>query len=326
MGIFGLAISIAAVIWLAREFDFHSVLLVLKTAELSVLAPIPLLIFASFSLRAQRWRALVEHQPAIAYWSSFRALMLGYLLNNLLPARAGDVARALELARTDRLSRTKVLATLVTERTADLAATLLILSAVLLSYPALPEWLKKAGIAISFVTAMAIGVLMLAHILGPRFIYYLKCLFGRWLSAPLQIRLEAIASSALEGIAGMFRPKRAAAFITLTLLIWISEIGLVYLIAKAAGLALAPGNALFVLLVIAIGSMVPASPGFVGTYEFFGTSALGIIGITGAPALAFILLLHAFTLLGSTAIGAVCFALRAKSSDVRRKDEAFDTP
>lgn len=313
MTLLGIGISVVAIFWLAGRFDLAEVAATLRSADPLLMAPTPLLIVASFVLRAQRWRLVVEHKPPVRYWPSFRALMIGYLLNNLLPARAGDFARALELGRTERMSRTKVLATLVTERAVDLAITLAILSLVLLSYPALPVWLKQAGVAIAVVSAVAIGALVLAHTMGQRLVPWVHGWLSRWLPVRLGQRIEAMAFSALEGIAGMFRPSRAAGFIALTALIWVVEVLMVYLIARAAGLDLAPGNALFVLLVIAIGTMVPSSPGFIGTYEFFGVAALAIIGITGTSALAFVIVLHVTTLLGSTFIGAVCFLLRPRT-------------
>ncbi len=319
--IVGMGISVAALAWLARQISVAELTDALLRAKLWLLAPVPLLALLSFALRAQRWRLLVRHTPPIRYWQSFRALMIGYLLNNLLPARAGDLARALELGRTEKMSRTKVLATLVTERTVDLTATLLLLSLVLLSYPQLPAWLKQSGTIIALVTAVALGILAAAHWFGPRFVSILCSQLTRWLPASLGNRVETMAHSALDGIAGMFRPKQAAGFILLTAIVWTIEVAIVYLVADAAGVPLAVGNSLFVLLLIAIGTMVPSSPGFVGTYEFFGISALSIIGINGSSALAAILLLHVTTLFGSSVIGAICFALRpsAASSSLDRQ-------
>ncbi len=310
---FGLLVSVSALFWLARQFDFADLTSALNQLDLALLAPVPLFIFFSFAVRAQRWRLLVEHQPPIRFWPSFSALMIGYLLNNILPARAGDVARALELGKSERMSRTKVFATLVTERTGDLVATLVLLALVLLSYPALPEWLQKGGIVVAVLAACAVSLLVFAHTTGRRWIPLLVGLVAHRLPETLGNKLGQMTISALEGIAGMFRPARAAGFLLLTGVSWAVEVGMVYMIAAAVGLPLALGNALFVLLVLALGSMMPSSPGFVGTYEFFGVTALSLIALQGPLALAFIVLLHLLTLVGSTAIGVVCLLLRKRS-------------
>jgi uncharacterized membrane protein YbhN (UPF0104 family) len=59
--------------------------------------------------------------------------------------------------------------------------------------------------------------------------------------------------------------------------------------------------------------MVPSSPGQVGTYEFVGLAALALVALQGPLALAFIVLLHLLTLVGSTMIGVVCLLLRERS-------------
>lgn len=313
-GMLGILFSLGALFWLAQQFDFNELMNTLHRLDWMMLAPVPLMIFMSFALRAQRWRLLVEHQPPIRYWPSFSALMIGYFMNSVLPARAGDVARALELGRSEQMSRTKVFATLVTERTVDLVATLVLLSLVLLNYPALPEWLKKSGVAVATLAAGAGFMLVLAHTTGRRWITPLVGRVAHYLPKKIGSKLDQMVLSALEGIAGMFRPTRAIGFILITALLWCIEVAIVYIVAVSVGLPLAPGNALFVLLVLAIGSMIPSSPGFVGTYEFFGVSALGLIGLEGPSALAFIILLHILTLLGATSIGAVCLVLRQGTS------------
>lgn len=312
----GLAVSLTAMAWLLGNFDLREVAGTLARADVWTLSPLPLILIASFALRTQRWRLVVEHEPPVRWWSGFRALMIGYLLNNVLPARAGDVARALELGRTEQMSRTKVFATLVVERTADLAFMLALLSMVLLSYPAIPNWLKQAGVVVAAITALAIALLTVAHTVGERVIPWLHSRLLVRMPEAAAARVKGILNSALAGIAGGFRPNRFAGFLALTIAIWALEVALVWLIARAIGLDLAPGNALFVLLLIAIGTMVPASPGFVGTYEFFGVAALGMLQVYGPQALAFVVLLHLTTLLGASLIGILCVVARPKTPPI----------
>jgi len=309
----GLLISISALLWLVQQFNIDELKDALQQADLLILAPVPILILMSFAMRAQRWCLLVDHKPQVRFWPSFSALMIGHLLNNILPARAGDVARALELGRSEKMSRTKVFATLVTERTLDLVMTLTLLEAVLLSYPALPEWIKKAGILIALISIAAVSILVLAHTTGRHWIPRLVARFSHWLPRAVQAKLDQMVMSALEGIAGIFRPSQALGFLLLTGFIWSAEVLMVRIVASSVGLPLALGNALLVLLVLAMGSMVPSSPGQVGTYEFVGLAALALIAIQGPLAFAFIVMLHLLTLMGSTMIGVACLLVRERS-------------
>ncbi|WP_417412028.1 lysylphosphatidylglycerol synthase transmembrane domain-containing protein [Hoeflea sp.] len=312
--IIGLFISGLALAYIVRQFDVGDITTTLRNVDVLPLVPVPFFILGSFAIRAQRWRLLVKHDPPIRYWPSLSALMIGYLFNNVLPARAGDFGRALELGRTEQMSRTKVFATLITERVLDLLATLGILALVLLSYPALPGWLKTAGVTVAAAVLAVLLVLVLSHTIGRVWMLDILRFFTTYLPVSLRERPLKMANSALDGIEGMFRPLHAASFLVLTVVIWSLEVGIVYLTAASIGLQIPLGNALFVLLFLAIGSMVPASPGFVGTYEYFGVSALALVGITGSPALAFIVLLHLITLVGSTLIGGLFYVLRPKES------------
>jgi glycosyltransferase 2 family protein len=312
--IFGFSLSAIAISWLAWQFNLSELSKALSQVDLQELSFVPALIAVSFLVRAQRWRLLVEHQPPIRFRSSFSALMLGYLLNNLLPARAGDVARALELGRSEQMSRTKVFATLVTERTIDLVVTLSLLGLVLMSYPALPDWIQKAGIAVALVAGSAGLLLVLAHTTGRRWIPMLIGFVTRFLPSAVERKLDAMAISALDGIAGVFRPLHALGFLVLTGFVWVVEVMIVYIVAHALALPLALGNALLVLLILAIGSMVPSSPGQVGTYEFVGLTALALLGMQGSQALAFVVLLHVVTLAGSTIIGVLCLLFRQRGA------------
>lgn len=310
----GLLISFIALFWLSTQFNFSELLKTFKTINLHVLLIIPFLIALSFCLRAERWRILVLHSPPVRYWPSFSALMIGYLLNNLLPARAGDIARAIELGKTEKISRTKVFATLLTERAVDLLATLILLAFVMLSYPKLPLWLKESGIVVSIISITACSVLALFHTKGRKWIPLMIKKFGHYLPANLDHKISVMLISALEGVETIFNKRRATSFLLLTALIWMAEVFIVYLVAASINFPLAIGNALFVLLILAIGLMIPSSPGFVGTYEFFGISALGLIGAQGDHALSFIVLLHVVSLIGSTILGVICLLLRHSKS------------
>ena len=152
----GIIISLVSIFWLASQFDFYELIKTLKSASIGFLLAIPILTLISFLLRAERWRILISHTPPVRYWSSFSALMIGYLLNNILPARAGDIARVIEIGKTEHISRTKVLATLFTERAFDLLVTLMILAAAMLTYPDLPQWIKDSGILVTIVSFTAL--------------------------------------------------------------------------------------------------------------------------------------------------------------------------
>ena len=298
------------ILWLSKQFNLNEIKQVYVNTNFNYLTYVLFLILLSFLLRAQRWKLLLITPVKIGFWAIFKSLMIGYMFNNILPARAGDIARALELARTEKMSRAKILATIISEKLIDLLTMLAILTLIIITYPALPIWLKKATIISSCITSFILIFLTFAHNSGKRWIPHLVRLFSVYLPKRTLIKIKLILMSFLDGIAGLFKPSKVICFLLLTIIIWIVETLIVYVIATAVGLPLAVGNALFVILIISMASVVPSSPGQLGTYEFAGITALSLIDLTGPLTLLFVVTLHLTTLGTSTSLGIVCFLLR----------------
>jgi uncharacterized protein (TIRG00374 family) len=125
-------------------------------------------------------------------------------------------------------------------------------------------------------------------------------------SKPLKSRIEGMGQNFLSGIAGLFNPRTGVLFLALTAMIWIIEVVTAYLVGAALHLDISLGNLLFVLIAVAVGTLLPSSPGYVGTFEFFGVSAMSIIGVSGGEALSFVVVLHAIAIFGSGILGAAC--------------------
>ncbi len=310
----GLSVSLIALLWLGRNVAWADVGEALGAVQIAKLWPVPALLAVAFVLRALRWQVLIEHNPPVPFAPSFRALMMGYLFNTILPARAGDLVRTLELARTQRMARTKVLATLVTEKIVDLGSVLILLSMVLLIYPELPDWLGTTGFGIGTVTGVLLAVTLALHLLGPERLSHVLAFLGKRLPAVIAARLEPMMRAGLQGLTSLFKPLRLGLVALLTGMTWAVEVVLVYHVAQACGVDLSLGNALFVLLVLAVVSMVPASPGMIGTYEVFGVMALGILGVADGNAFVVIVTLHVITLAGAILLGLACMATRPSSS------------
>jgi uncharacterized protein (TIRG00374 family) len=230
--------------------------------------------------------------------------MSSYLVNSVLPARAGDVLRAHLLGQREATSRSEVLGTVVVERVVDLSVALLMLL-VSLTLSALPKSLSGAAIASGVVCGALIAGLILANAAGPRLVRFVV---GRLSFLPTHLRTR-IVQMGLRLVAGMSTlrgPGRLARFFSLTAMVWCVELLVVWQVSLMFGLELPAKGVLLVVVALAVGSSVPAAPGNVGTYEFFGIGALAALGVTGDKAFAFVLVLHAVTLLGASAVGAVC--------------------
>ena len=298
----GFLISIGMLTWLLYSYDLRELSVSLQSARYKYLWPIPLIIVMNFLLRSLRWRVLFVDDSGRPLKNFFRSLMIGYLFNNLMPARAGDLVRVYHLSKTEALSKSKILATLFAERTGDLLALLGLLTMVLLSYPALPIWLKRAGFLVGAGTVGALCVVVFLRRYGERGLASILRL-GAPLIGNKSSRLEEIGMNFLSGLGGLCHLRIGVLFLFLTAILWGLELGVAALVASAFQLEIAAGNLLFVIIAITVGTLVPSSPGYLGTFEFFGLSTLAMVGHTGGNALSFVIVLHAVTIFGAGVLG-----------------------
>ncbi len=281
------------------------------------------LILPSFIVRGYRWQFLFPPTTKPYWWNLFSAMMIGYLTNNLLPARAGEFVRAYVLGKKESISKSLVFATIIVERLTDLLVTLFLLALVVWIFP-FPSWLISGGISVGIIGLIAICCLVALSIFGKKLIAWGKR-FIVFLPDKLIVRLENIAIGFITGVDTLRLKNNLFKYIVYTFLIWLIETILIWSIAQSFSLPLQLHGALFVMLVIGIGSIVPSSPGNVGTFEFFAVSALTFLNITGAASLGFVIVLHAFTFMGALLIGFFCFMESSiKASSIFQASEEID--
>ncbi len=286
----------------------------------------PLLMFAlDYLFRALRWQLLFPTAIRPDYWPTFRTYAIGTGINNLVPARAGDVARCVLISRSPSLAGSSVaLGTLAVEKVLD-GLTLLAIILVACLYLDPPRWLLILAVA-----AMALfgGGLVAIYIFRTRMEWFL----ARMHSVLRALRLGFVADQAArllasfnEGLRGVNSIGQMTGLAALTLLVWITDAGCVWGMAKALGLSISLPYALLVTAVIGLGLAVPAAPASIGTYEFFAVAALGLAGITSAGALAFALLLHSWVFVTTSLLGLLCSAWAGLTfKQLARAEEAWD--
>ena len=249
---------------------------------------------SSYWVRGLRWQVLIRAEKFVALATVFWAMMVGYLGNSFLPARAGEVIRAVMLGQSASLSKSFVLATALTERMLDVIALVLISLAAILSLEGLPGWLLNA--------VKVMGVLGLAGLVvvfaAPR----LENLLRRsltWLPLPatLHARLMNVMEQFLLGMRAFQHPGRALSFASLTVVIWLADALGAMVIAQALNLSLALPQALLLLAAMGLASAAPSTPGYVGIYQFVAVTVLAPFGFSRSAALAYILVLQAATYL-----------------------------
>lgn len=283
-----IALALAAVLlYLAfRGVDWSALLSRLGRGRLDILALAFLVCGTSYFIRGLRWRILLSGERRIAPLTAFWGIVAGYLGNDFLPARAGEVIRSALLARKTGLSVGFVLATALVERMLDLVALVLISAVAITTLAAAPSWLVGATrlLAVAAVVALALFVVI------PRLEHPIQRLLTRLVGRiTLRTRLAGLLEQFLLGMRAFQHVGRGAGFAGLTVVIWLADSLVMILVAQAFHLSLSLAQALLLIAALGLSSAVPSTPGYVGIFQFVAVTVLAPFGFTRDEALAFIL-------------------------------------
>jgi len=252
-------------------------------------------------VRALRWRLLLSPTRDIPLQQLFPVLMIGYLANNLLPARLGDVAMAFLIHRKEAVGKSRAMGTILLDRLLD-ASTLVGLLAICLLLAPLPAWVKR----IALVGIILLGLMILLAWLTLTH----KAACNRALRSLMQLLPEHLVERILqsfgmfiEGLAALQNPRMMLRTVLLSILIWFSLAGGVYLLFLAFHFKLDIQIAVIVLAIVNLGLIIPSSPGFIGTFQFFCVAALGLFAIDRSHALSFAVVYHLSQWVPTTLVG-----------------------
>jgi glycosyltransferase 2 family protein len=266
-----------------------------------------------FVLRARRWETILEpvagRLPLGPLW---RATAIGMMVNNVVPARAGEIARAYALTKETPVPFATSLASLAVDRLFD-AIVLLLLAALALLDPALSSSDTLAGRPL---TAFAVGAGTLVFVLVaglyalvffPTQLLRLFELFARRVSPAVEERGRRVLQTFVEGLSVLKSPGHFAAVLGWTLAHWLLNAFGFWLAFKAVGITAPFSAALFLQAFIALGTAVPALPGFFGVFEYMSVQGLAVYGVGQEQAATWAIGFHLFSFIPITLIGAYYF-------------------
>ena len=290
-----------------RSIDLRQTVEVLKGIDyfrftLTTLA----LFFASMTLRALRWGLLFEERCAFS--SLFSAQMSGYLINNMAPARAGEVFRAHLLGIKEHMSRTQVFSTVIMERIADLMiASILLFGSGLLS-SSLPVEIRAgaASVAISALVALA-GLTAIAAARKREF--FMR--YWQW-AVPefMRERVFNILYALAAGVVPLARPARLVKFLFLSFGIWAIEILYVGAVCDSMGILVTFAQELSLLMSAVFGGLIPGPPAQAGIFELAVSMGAKLMDLEYGLAIALAWLVS--FLVYSSIVGFLCLGPNAR--------------
>lgn len=315
--LFGVVIS-AVFLWLTlSQVDLERVAEAIGAAAPAGLAAALLILTVDLFLRALRWRVLLLGVDGAAVRPSYRLtygyLMLGFAANFVLPARLGDVARAVLAAGTFRAPRLAIFGTVMIERVSD-GLTMLVLAIV-------SSLVVASASELHDVTGYA--VLVAAGGLSAGVLGWVVISRSALASTRIATAISGVVRRLSAGAGALRRVRSALSFAGLTAVLASTAILVAFAVLRSVGVNLSPIETVLFLSGIALSLAIPAAPGSIGTYELVGKTIIIGLGYTPEQGVAAILLMRIITTFPPALMGLVAaWLLHVRPDAIARSTEA----
>ena len=295
-----MVVTVLLLAWALHGVDARVVLAHMRHADPLLFTAAIALATATFPLRTARWRVILRdaHGRPFPWGPLWHATAVGFMANNLLPARAGEFARAYLAKRQLPVRFTTALASIGVERVFD-GLVMVALLAAAIAAPSFPRHATIGGAALSQIAfwgaalfgAMLVVALLVVHRPAPWLRRVTRALHAA-LPARHAERLTRLAEGLVAGLAVLKSPQRFAGVIAWSLVLWIVN-GLSFAVCfRAFGLPVPWEGAFLLQGLIGFGVALPSSPGFFGPFEAVTRITLGLYAIGADQAVSYAVAYH----------------------------------
>ncbi|MEA4930804.1 MAG: lysylphosphatidylglycerol synthase transmembrane domain-containing protein [Anaerolineaceae bacterium] len=311
--VLGILISAVFLFLSFRKIEFNQLWQYLRAADWAWVLLGLVFYFMGVWVRTWRWQVLLKPLKHLSRKQLFPVVCIGYMGNNVYPARAGEVLRSILLKQSDDVPISGSLATIVVERLFD---GITILALVLLNFRQFVQIAPDA----EWVSRIHTGSILDGGIFGLILFVFLAMLFlpkqtqavsgwliNKLLPAKLRPKVSGILDKFIEGLRVLRSPGQSLLVLALSMLVWVLEGGLYWGVMKALGLDLSFMSLLLVEGVVNLVLLIPAAPGGLGTFDAAARFMLSLFGIPAELALGYALMLRVALWIPITALGAIFF-------------------
>lgn len=266
--------------------------------------------FIGVWVRAWRWHYLLGPIKKIPTATMFPITTIGYMGNNIYPARAGEVLRAVILKRREGVSVSASLATIIVERIFD---GVVMLSFVFVNLPELANLTDASGFVGNIQQVALIGT---GVFLGALAVFLLAAMFphftarvGVWffstvLPKRLHERIINLMTKFLTGLASLRSPSNVLMVFFTSVLIWLLETGKYWFVMHAFDFDVSFFALMLMNGIVNLATTIPSAPGYIGTFDAPGIAVLTAYGVDHSVAVGYTLVLHVALWLPITLLGA----------------------
>lgn len=306
-----IAASVALAAWVLRGLDLGAFAAALREAEYVWLLPAVAVYFLGVAARTWRWHYMLRHLRPIGLWPLFRLVCIGYMGNNIYPARAGELLRSYMLRREHGIRMSASLATVLVERLFD-GLVMLLFVFIALPFVSVNDALAAfrgpiAALTIAFVGALVVFLAVAARPALARRLY--APLIRRFLPEAVAARALAVMERFLLGLESLARGREVVAIFATSVLVWLFETAKYWFVMHAFPFDVS----FFVLMlmngIVNLATTIPGLPGHWLTFDAPGIAVLVAAGVDQDVATAYTLVLHVALWLPITALGALFLSL-----------------
>ena len=301
----------ALLVWVLHRIDLREVWAHAQHANPLLLLLTVLVATITFPVRTLRWQLILRdpHGRRLPFVPLWHATTIGFMANNLLPARAGEVARAYVASRQVPVRFSTAFVSIVVERVFD-GLIMLALMAVAIAAPSFPAHAAVGGRSLATVaTSLAVlfaALLLLALLVANKpalWLFAIERISRRLLPVPIADRIVRTSDGIVAGLLPLKSPARFLGVVLWSLVLWLKNALAFAICFKAFGLAV-PLEAAFLLQgIIGFGVAVPSTPGYVGVFEAAALVTLGFYGVDSSLAASYALTYHVTTFIPITLLG-----------------------
>jgi uncharacterized protein (TIRG00374 family) len=305
----GLVISAGFLYLALRGLGIDEIWEPLKSARYWWLVPGVAVYFIGVWARTWRWHYLLRPVKSVSTKEMFPIVTIGYMGNNIYPARAGELLRAVVLKRKQQIPISASLATIIVERVFD---GVVMLGFVFLNLPRLATLTGSSGfigniqtLALwgSFAFLGALAVFMLAAMFPIKAEGIIGKLIDIFLPERFRERAQEILTKFLGGLESLRSPQEAVMVLVTSIVIWLLETGKYWFVMHAFDFEVSFFALMLMNGIVNLATTIPSAPGYVGTFDAPGIAVLTAFGVDQGVAAGYTLVLHAalwfpITLLG----------------------------
>jgi uncharacterized protein (TIRG00374 family) len=306
----GVVVSIVFLTLALRGLDFAGFWMTVRQANYWWLIPGIAVYFAAVWARTWRWHYMLRHIKVISLRRLFPVVVIGYMGNNVYPARAGEVLRSYILKRREAVPVSVSLATVVLERLFD-GLVMLLFVFVTLPFAPLPAGYDLLVSVFSVIFLAALVVFLVLAIRPARMGRVYAWLVDRVVPAGWRPRVHGLFDRFVEGLQSLRSPRELALIFLSSTLIWLGETTKYWFVMWAFYPAMSVHFTVLMLMtaVVNLFTTLPSTPGYVGTFDAPGIAILTAYSVPKAVAAGYTLVLHIALWLPITLLGALFMLL-----------------